>query len=408
MPLGDTGTRVLDRIAMEVSADPRSSSAFSRFEHSSSRIDFHVPLLGSSVTVAVYLAHGSLSVGLRGTTPTARRWLNDMVIGYSRLELLNDGAVIHSLSVSVSMSDVTERVFDAASKVATIRATEESGAFELGSTASLYWSSGVLNFGDWCGPHIVQRLSGRIPVQGNRPGVSPRIVYSVGSILGWIKRSNVDVWGSGLMRPYESDEIPARKRLNGVVVHAVRGTLTQNCVSDQIGWNVPDVFGDPALLLPQVYTPKSVYDDKIAFVPHGIHREAMIESDPSELRIVDVRKDFRDVVDSIVSSRAVVSTSLHGLVIAQAFGVPWVWLQLRDKPLMGGRFKFDDFFTNLSGAEPAEESADTDALAALDIERVAESATLPVTHVDLSKLASSLPITPLTRPIGHATSQSLD
>lgn len=82
MSIHDSHPRVLDHIAMGVAADPRSSAAFTRIEHSESRIDFHAPLLGSSVSVAIYLHEGSLAVGLRGSSPTARRWLNDLAVGY--------------------------------------------------------------------------------------------------------------------------------------------------------------------------------------------------------------------------------------------------------------------------------------------------------------------------------------
>lgn len=218
----------------------------------------------------------------------------------------------------------------------------------------------------------------------------------------------MDVWGSGLMRPFEKDEIAERKALRGIRVHAVRGTLTQNCVSDQIGWSVPDVFGDPALLLPGLYSPTVESTNMIAFVPHGIHRAHLSRQERAEVCVVDVRRDFRDVVDEIASCRAVVSTSLHGIVIAQAYGIPWVWLQVRDRPLMGGRFKFDDFFTNLSGSEPAETSVTSDSLSALDVQSVAQSVALPSTTVDLSALASALPLTPLTAPLGRSMSPSLD
>lgn len=54
-----------------------------------------------------------------------------------------------------------------------------------------------------------------------------------------------------------------------------------------------------------------------------------------------------NVIDQIVNSDICISTSLHGLIVAQAYGVPWVWLTVAENKLEGDNFKFEDFFSTL-------------------------------------------------------------
>lgn len=56
------------------------------------------------------------------------------------------------------------------------------------------------------------------------------------------------MWGAGLMRTLEPAETERLAGLRGVGVHAVRGALTAAELRSKLGWRVPEVYGDPALL----------------------------------------------------------------------------------------------------------------------------------------------------------------
>jgi hypothetical protein len=61
-------------------------------------------------------------------------------------------------------------------------------------------------------------------------------------------------------------------------------------------------------------------------------------------RIIDIQAGFRAVIEEVLACEAVVSTSLHGLVLAEAYGRTGAWLQIdRGKRLAGGEFKFKDY-----------------------------------------------------------------
>jgi hypothetical protein len=296
--------------------------------------------------------------------------------------------------------------------VLNLRNNQEWGLYDERASLRCYWYSGNPNFGDWCGPHLLNRMTGLAPIQNGRTSSKGRILYSVGSILGWIKRNDVDVWGSGLMRPLTEDELEVRRNLTGVRIHAVRGKLTRDYLVDNVGWNVPEVYGDPALLLPRYYTAAvRGGGGRPVILPHAVHRKYFAEYAERykpDVDIVDVRGDFRDVVDSNVNASAVVSSSLHGIIVAQAYGVPWIWLRVSDHALAGGDFKFDDFFTNLEDDEVPRWDVSSSDLESICLREIADSAYLPALKSSLDALEAALPVSAIREPDADTSSADKD
>ena len=194
------------------------------------------------------------------------------------------------------------------------------------------WWDGHPNFGDdltpWLLPEYgiapVHRTAGRARMAG------------IGSILEFLP-SDFDgaVWGSGLMygQPHP---------LPRAHVLAVRGHLTRELIG------APDdvSLGDPGILVARrIRRPRVRWD--VALVPHGHHRQheaflALARADGYRVRVVDVHQPAARVVREIAAADAVVTTSLHGLVTADAFGIPATWTVL-EPPLSGGPFKFHDY-----------------------------------------------------------------
>ncbi|MDY6049914.1 MAG: polysaccharide pyruvyl transferase family protein [Corynebacterium sp.] len=355
-----------------------------------------LPILGGSIYVCVEATgFQGFEISVRGLNSSAVRWLNDVLVPWSSVKVSASNQTIHVMKTAVNESDLEAGVRTVVDLLMNVRREEESGAFSMDQTIRMYWSSGVLNFGDWSGPKIVHRLTGRRTIQSNRLGYnSSRVLYTVGSILGWVKRDNVDIWGSGLMNRLNEDVIAERKKLRGVRIHAVRGRKTKEDIEQALGWEVPEVFGDPALLLPIVYPAEEASDrDKVAVVPHGVHRVYFKNiALPQEFEIVDVRNDVETVAKQISSSKAVVSTSLHGLITAQAYGVPWTWLQIGDRPLGGGSYKFEDFFTTLDESSVSRFLTDSTSLDRDTVLQAAKQANLPELGIDLNSLLAALPV----------------
>jgi pyruvyltransferase len=154
-------------------------------------------------------------------------------------------------------------------------------------------------------------------------------LLGVGSILSWGVRDGDIIWGSGLI----SDKI---LKLPSCKVLALRGKLTAKNVNSSC-----EVFGDPALLLPLIYNPiniKKEYD--VGVVEHYVDKGLYI----GEGYRISILQNWKSFVDEILKCKHIISSSLHGCIIPEAYGIPVTWVQLSDK-VIGKGFKFRDYLT---------------------------------------------------------------
>lgn len=349
----------------------------------------------------------------QGDGPETRRVLRNVLIRKARLEANPTEHHVLSAGRSLRRSDQLVGAFEYWSRFITER-TEDVALVEKGRPEEAedvlqgIWWDRQANFGDAVGPWLASTITGRpvVNVRSTKEHPIPpegRATALVGSIMHMINRPNTDVWGTGLMRPVSSSS--ALAKLSGVRVHAVRGHRTRDELITKLGWEVPEVLGDPALLLPRHLRPRSTRpaSPRIVLVPHSAHRSQFKSVDPDAIDVCDVRNDLTTVVNQIANSAVCVSTSLHGLIVAQAYGVPWVWLNITDAKLGGGTFKFEDFFSTLRGTEPARYDCSIDTVPMLDLAKVASHATLPDINVDLDALEAALPWAATPCPGGEST-----
>ena len=191
----------------------------------------------------------------------------------------------------------------------------------------LYWLNQDRNFGDMLTPILFERLGFSFEKASEEDKGK---LLAIGSII-YVSKENDVIWGSGIM---SDNDFQTPK---GLKVLAVRGPKTKERLK---GCEVSDVFGDPAILMPDVYTPQSQEKHKIGFVPH------YVDVNDERLKgeyIIDVKNDPLEIIDRICSCDMIVSSSLHGIIIAEAYGIPAVWIKLSDK-VIGGNFKFNDYF----------------------------------------------------------------
>lgn len=206
----------------------------------------------------------------------------------------------------------------------------------------LYWWNVRANFGDAISRHLVSHVSGREVVWASPEECE---LFAVGSLMVFVRRSMGParqaagkpwLWGTGCVGPMRRDF------LGGVRIASLRGPLTAEILG--LG---PHAFGDAALLLPRIV--ERVAPEKregIGIVAHHSkierYRDSGLLADGS-VRLIDVTLDDPlEVVRQIASCRAVYSSSLHGLIVADAFHVPNYWLN-PDGNHANSRFKFYDY-----------------------------------------------------------------
>jgi len=163
-------------------------------------------------------------------------------------------------------------------------------------------------------------------------------LLAVGSVMSALRRNDF-VWGTGCIR---NKKIVARP---GVKFLAVRGPRTRALISNAV---VPEVYGDPALLLPLIYNPKIEKKYKVGILPHYVDKKIAPVKEGEHF--IDIQTNWKNVIDEILSCEKIISSSLHGIIIAEAYGIPAVWSKYSDN-IIGGEFKFQDYFLGTGRAE---------------------------------------------------------
>jgi pyruvyltransferase len=195
----------------------------------------------------------------------------------------------------------------------------------------------INNFGDLVGPMLVRRAIQDLNLDAKRANRHTTL-FSVGSVLHFAKTGDV-IWGSG-RNGKVADNI---HKFGNLDIRAVRGPLTGDFLRAR-GIDVPDVYGDPALLLPHYYpelvrlSENKLYP--VTYVPNlndvGAEPYRGLEPDLQ----LDPRSPFSVCIARIVQSERIIGSSLHGIVIAEAFGIPAVGLHSSSE----SAWKYDDYY----------------------------------------------------------------
>lgn len=162
---------------------------------------------------------------------------------------------------------------------------------------------------------------------------------------------------------------------------AVRGPKTRQAFAT-FGCNIPEVYGDPALLMPYLYDPRGsttpdidlciiphmdhLVDEfewwkhnngtsllpRFSYLDHRIYSEGPTSNRSTSIRLIDIRTpDVATFVDTLTTCRLIASASLHGMILAEAYNITWSWVQLGKKN--EGSFKYLDFFLSV-GIKPED------------------------------------------------------
>lgn len=171
----------------------------------------------------------------------------------------------------------------------------------------------------------------------------------IGSTATMLSNSQSIIWGAGIIEEKKLTVKPKK-------ILAVRGPLTRKYFINQ-GVECPSVFGDPSMLVKFVYTPNFNKKYKIGIIPHynDYDHPALdkFRKDPSVLFIrMEGYSHWHKVIDQICSCEYIASSSLHGLIMAETYDIPNLWIELSNE-LMGGHFKFHDFFLSLNADRKA-------------------------------------------------------
>lgn len=200
-------------------------------------------------------------------------------------------------------------------------------------TVNLHWwkmSQKQNNLGDYLSTVVVKWMKEKsgIHTDASRSGKTVHL-YAIGSIISG-GYQNATIWGSGLI----AGKLFWWRKFRKLDIRSVRGPLTRDLLLKN-GYDCPEVYGDPAVLLPLIYMPQETAkkEDYLFVANHAVYTK-------DDHTLSPITEDYKSFVDKLTSAKRVVSSSLHGIILAESYGIPAVMIY---QPMVGD-FKFRDYY----------------------------------------------------------------
>ena len=110
------------------------------------------------------------------------------------------------------------------------------------------------------------------------------------------------------------------RKIRKLDIRSVRGPVTRAGLIAN-GYTCPDIYGDPAILMPLIYSPtdRTKKKEYIVIPNHAVETGADYE-------LSAITSDYKAFINQIVQANLVISSSLHGIILAEAYGVPAILL----------------------------------------------------------------------------------
>lgn len=202
----------------------------------------------------------------------------------------------------------------------------------------VFWWKGVPNFGDALSPLVVSHVSGRAVTHAGARGCD---LLAIGSLLQVMRRNYREaradgvrpvIWGAGLLHAVTADF------LDNVDIRLLRGPVSAALLGVKATRH-----GDPGLLADRLLRDRPERQDRIVVIPHHTQTDdpairALAEADPA-ITLADPGEEPLSLCRRIAAARHVVASSLHGLILADAFGVGSTWMD----PGAQSHLKYHDY-----------------------------------------------------------------
>ncbi|WP_187261809.1 polysaccharide pyruvyl transferase family protein [Pontibacter beigongshangensis] len=207
-----------------------------------------------------------------------------------------------------------------------------------------YWKplTGELNFGDHLSKVVVSKVLADRNHLLEEETKTRRTLLAIGSVLHFASDTDV-IWGTGVNGKVAVNE----HTFSTLDVRAVRGPLTREFLQER-AIAVPEVYGDPALLLPHIFPGRFSRDPqkKYVVVPN-LHDLVIAEALKTE-NIVSPVWGWNRCVEEILKAEFVIASSLHGLIIAEAYGIPACYIRFSETENL---FKYNDYLLGTGRGE---------------------------------------------------------
>ena len=220
----------------------------------------------------------------------------------------------------------------------------------------IYYPDSKKNFGDIANPLLMSEI---FKVQTVRSSsAADAELLCVGSILGKVLTSKwnfykrvqrkfkkaVQIWSSGFI-DYPSSDARLCRDIN---VYALRGELSRRCLESICRKKIDVPLGDGGLLIPDLMKNIPAKKYEIGIVPHykdlsSPAVDCLLKKLPGAT-VISPLGEVVEIAEKIAECEIILSSSLHGLIVADAMNIPNRHIVMSTN-VRGGDFKFADYYS---------------------------------------------------------------
>ena len=224
--------------------------------------------------------------------------------------------------------------------------------FMLDTQIRILFSNGY-NAGDFYAIFIAPIIAGRAASFRGEDQGNKNSICVVGSILSWGVRY---MWGPGLL--YENKTgLNEDEEGTTEVVFATRGPRSFEDFSSTAteGSLLYKVYGDAGSLLSWYYQPHDQTKKyPLCVLPHHHDLDLKVPFlismdewwDGPEPKMIDIMQPLFKVADEIVQCEFILSSSLHGIIFSDSYGVPNAHMKYKNN-VFGEHYKFNDYYDSV-------------------------------------------------------------
>jgi len=244
--------------------------------------------------------------------------------------------------------------------------TSITGEKSKKNQVNLEWWNERINLGDYLSKVVYDWMIQKNNIKSNSIVKDTKHLMGIGSIIG-MGNCDAVIWGSGIHTAKTMKFVFQQKRYRNYDIRLVRGPITRT-ILEAADYKCPDVYGDPAVLMPDIYLPHQV--NKAYKVSLIQHLNQANQTDNKRVHRIDVAThDYAAFIDQILQSKKIISSSLHGIILAETYGVPAIFLS---KGMSDEKMKFFDWYfstgrSNIRYATSLEEALDMDPMSLPDL-----------------------------------------
>lgn len=176
---------------------------------------------------------------------------------------------------------------------------------------------------------------------------SPKYMIALG--LGKISPP-IQIWSAGFTYYPTEKEYSLRKNIN---IASVRGELTRKRLENVLNRRIDIKTGDGGLLAALLIEKPTRKKYQVGIIAHMKEQNELrfneLSKQYSNAILIDITGDPIDVLNQISQCECILSSGLHGLIVADSFGIPNKRL-VYTRRLIGDDYKFDDYYSSFSAS----------------------------------------------------------